>query len=156
MLTRQPLTRQARSGDDRSTSRVVVGVDGSAGSKRALRWAADYAASTGAELHAVTAWTMPMTVGWAFRPSPEGVPERHAAKVLESTIDEVFGSERPARLRETIVGAHPAAALLEAARDADLLVVGSRGHGGFAATMLGSVGSQCSRHAPCPVAIIRD
>ncbi len=153
------LRRHSTSGDDsqaRSTGpRVVVGVDGSAGSKKALRWAADFAAATDAELHAVAAWHVPVTLGWAFSPSPEGVPDRHAAKVLESTIDEVFGSERPPRLRESVVQAHPAAALLDAAEGADMLVVGSRGHGGFATALLGSVGTHCSQHATCPVAIIR-
>ncbi len=135
--------------------RVVVGVDGSAGSKQALRWAADYASRTGAEVRPVIVWNLPMSYGWALRPDPEGVPDRHAAKQLEATLDEVFGADRPPRLTTLVAEGHAAAELLRAAGEADLLVVGSRGHGGFAAAMLGSVGSHLSRHSPCPVVIVR-
>jgi nucleotide-binding universal stress UspA family protein len=136
--------------------RVVVGVDGSTCSKAALRWAANYAADTRAELFAVTVWNSPMSYGWAFVPEAEGLPERHAAKVLAGSLDAVFGSERPPGLQSAVLQGHPAAALVAAAKGADLLVVGRRGRGGSTAALLGSVSSQCTQHATCPVAVIRN
>lgn len=136
--------------------RVVVGVDGSTCSEAALRWAADYAAATGAELLAVIVWDSPTSYGWALAPEAEGLPERHAAKVLESSLDAVFGPERPPYLKSSVVRGHPAAALLAEANGADLLVVGRRGRGSFTAALLGSVSSRCTQHATCPVAVVQN
>ncbi|MEW2548252.1 universal stress protein [Streptomyces sp. NPDC047002] len=133
--------------------RVVVGVDGSPSSKEALRWAVSQAKDTGAVVEAVIAWDVPVT-GW-----PAAVPSRQfaawAAGTLDETVEDVLGAEVPVTVRRAARGGHPAKVLVDAARGADLLVVGSRGHGGFAGALLGSVGLHCARHAPCPVVVVR-
>ena len=141
------------SGDDQH--RVVVGVDGSESSKHALRWAARQAGFTGATLEAVTGWEYPAFFG--FAPTvPDGIDYGElAGRALDQSIDEVFGADRPARLETRVVARHPALALVEASEGADLLVVGSRGYGGFADTLLGSVSTSCIHHAHCPVTVIR-
>jgi nucleotide-binding universal stress UspA family protein len=141
------------SGDDQH--RVVVGVDGSESSKHALRWAARQAGFTGATLEAVTGWEYPAFFG--FAPTvPDGIDYGElAGRALDQSIDEVFGADRPARLETRVVARHPALALVEASEGADLLVVGSRGYGGFADALLGSVSTYCIHHAHCPVTVIR-
>ena len=141
------------SGDDQH--RVVVGVDGSESSKHALRWAARQAGFTGATLEAVTGWEYPAFFG--FAPTvPNGIDYGElAGRALDQSIDEVFGADRPARLETRVVARHPALALVEASEGADLLVVGSRGYGGFADALLGSVSTYCIHHAHCPVTVIR-
>lgn len=141
------------SGDDQH--RVVVGVDGSESSKHALRWAARQAGFTGATLEAVTGWEYPAFFG--FAPTvPDGIDYGElAGRALDQSIDEVFGADRPARLETRVVARHPALALVEASEGADLLVVGSRGYGGFADALLGSVSTYCIHHAHSPVTVIR-
>ena len=141
------------SGDDQH--RVVVGVDGSESSKHALRWAARQAGLTGATLEAVTGWEYPAFFG--FAPTvPDGIDYGElAGRALDQSIDEVFGADRPARLETRVVARHPALALVEASEGADLLVVGSRGYGGFADALLGSVSTYCIHHAHSPVTVIR-
>lgn len=140
--------------EERTPGRIVVGVDGSESSKQALRWAAHLAAAEGSRIEAVTAWeypqvfNAPVDVGWR--------PDVDADTVLEETLDEVFGDERPEGLEPVVVHAPARTALIEASRGASLLVVGSRGHGGFAGLLLGSVSSACSEHAHCPVLVFHD
>jgi nucleotide-binding universal stress UspA family protein len=135
--------------------RIVVGVDGSAGSKEALRWAARQADYTGATLEAVIGWEYPAFFGWA----PVGTNDLDFAQIAEQTlnqaVDEVLGAERAAQVETSVVARHPAEALVEASRDAELLVVGNRGYGGLADAMLGSVSTYCVHHAHCPVTVIR-
>jgi nucleotide-binding universal stress UspA family protein len=141
------------SGDDQH--RIVVGVDGSEGSENALRWAARQAALTGATLEVVTGWDYPAFYGWA--PAiPDDIDFGHfAERAQDEALDDVFGADRPARLETRVVAKHPALALVEASEGADLLVVGSRGYGGFADALLGSVSTYCVHHAHCPVTVIR-
>ena len=135
-------------------ARIVVGIDGSAGSKEALRWAAQQAKSTGAALEVVIAWHYPVFYGWA--PGPQDFDFGDAAEqALTGAIDEVLGSDRPARLRTRVTEGNAAQVLVDASADADLLVVGSRGYGGFADALLGSVSTYCVHHARCPVTVIR-
>lgn len=135
--------------------RIVVGVDGSPGSREALRWAARQAELTGAELDAVIAWEYPAYFGWA--PAGEGAAD--FAKLAEQTVTElltgVFGPEWPGWVRFEVVEGYPPQALVEAAKGSDLLVVGCRGHGGFADMLLGSVSTYCVHHAHGPVTVIR-
>jgi nucleotide-binding universal stress UspA family protein len=135
--------------------RIVVGVDGSKGSEKALRWAARQAELTGAKLEAVTGWEYPAFYGWAPAMPEDYDYENLAARAQAKAIDEVFGSSRPAALETQVVARHPALALVEASEGADLLVVGSRGYGGFADALLGSVSTYCVHHAHCPVTVIR-
>jgi nucleotide-binding universal stress UspA family protein len=138
---------------DRTQQRVVVGVDGSKESIRALRWAARAATVTGARLEAVAAWDYPATYGWAGWPQ-EWNPANDAKGALTSTVDEVFGTERPGDLQLIVREGGAARVLLEESKDALMLIVGSRGHGGFAGLLLGSVSANVAEHATCPVLIM--
>ena len=139
--------------------RIVVGVDGSPSSRAALRWAVGQAALTGGAVHAVMAWHVPVALSrsvWA----PISVDEwdnlvEDTHKALDAVISEEVQPTDRHWVTTHVVNGHPAEVLLDAADDADLLVVGSRGHGGFADALLGSVGQYCVHHAHCPVLIMR-
>jgi nucleotide-binding universal stress UspA family protein len=134
---------------------VVVGVDGSAASKDALRWAADYAALFGGEVRAVTAWQWPVSMGMAM-PLPEDYnPLDDARAALEKTLAEVLGDSPSIPVTTQVIEGAPAVALVSESHGAALLVVGSRGHGGFAGLLLGSTSEHCARHASCPVVVVR-
>ena len=136
--------------------RIVVGVDGSPSSIKALRWAIRQAKLTGAEVEAVTAWSYPSGYGWA--PFSDGAVdlEGDAGKILAEALAEVSGIAPDVVVEPLVVYGHAADVLVRAAKGADLLVVGSRGHGGFAGMLLGSVSQHCVHHAPCPVLVLRD
>jgi nucleotide-binding universal stress UspA family protein len=134
--------------------RIVVGVDGSDASKAALRWAARIGAATGASIEAVTAWEYPRTYGWAVDLG-DWQPAEEAEKDLRQTLDETFGEHRPSGLAAVVTRGHARDVLLSASEGADMLVVGSRGHGGFVGLLLGSVSSACTEHAHCPVLVVR-
>lgn len=139
--------------------RIVVGVDGSTTSRRALRWAADEARRHGAELHVVHAWESPVpaaAVGLAPRRSTAVEEQRDVAETLLSEVmQEELGANPPEKTRPSIGRGPAATVLLEAAKGADLLVVGSRGLGGFSGLLLGSVSTKVAHHATCPVVIVR-
>jgi len=135
--------------------RIVVGVDGSPASERALQWAAGEAVDRGVGLDVVHAWTMPFLaypLGGFIDPAPL---EREGKATLDRAVRslERRGSPRP-ELRRSLVEEHAPAALFWAAQEADLLVVGSRGHGGFVGLLVGSVSAQCVSAAPCPVVVV--
>jgi nucleotide-binding universal stress UspA family protein len=140
------------------TDTVVVGVDGSEGSGEALRWAAGEARARNAKLHAVLAWESPVQVFGAVWAIPSEHDMAEYERLARERLDAVLDAD-PALLdgleveRSAVHGA-PAAVLIEAAAGADELVVGTRGHGGFVGLLLGSVGQQCTHHAPCPVVIV--
>ena len=133
--------------------RIVVGVDGSEPSKQALRWGAHLAARFGARLDAVAAWDFPTGYGFASVP-PDWDPARDMRQALDETVQAVFGDQPPPGLRREAREGGAARVLIEASRGATMLVVGSRGHGGFTGLLLGSVSSNVAEHAPCPVLII--
>lgn len=134
--------------------RIVVGVDGSPASRRALRWAADQAALTGATVVAVHAWELPATDSWHTLADLADRLAEAADKTLSGVVGDVIGDRRvPVEAR--VVQDHPVAALLREAKGADLLVVGSRGHGAFSGALLGSVSHYCTQHADCPVVVVR-
>jgi nucleotide-binding universal stress UspA family protein len=135
---------------------VVVGVDGSEPSKDALRWAIRYARATGATVRAMTVWHFPASFGWGpVTAIPEMDPEADARAALKATVEAVTDAAEPVKIQTEVVEGPPALMLLRAADDADLLVVGSRGHGAFAGMLLGSVSEHCAHHANCPVVVIR-
>jgi nucleotide-binding universal stress UspA family protein len=140
-------------GPGAGTGRIVVGVDGSAHSEQALRWAASLAAAFGARLEAVTAWDVPTSYGFASVP-PDWDPAGDMRKVLDETVRAVFGDQPPPGLHRQVREGGAAKVLIEASQGAIMLVVGSRGHGGFAGLLLGSVSSNVAEHAPCPVLVI--
>jgi nucleotide-binding universal stress UspA family protein len=147
-------------------SRIVVGVDGSDASKDALRWAVDEAKLRGASVDAVHAWQVPMLppdVGAALAPAGAALEvttllpqvKEGAHRTVAEIVEEVVADDAGVEVRPLAVEGPPATALIEAARGADLLVVGSRGHGGFTGLLVGSVSMQAVQHAPCPVVICR-
>lgn len=134
--------------------RIVVGVDGSEASKEALRWAVTQAELTGAEVDAVIAWHPVMLYGW--EPPDAGFDVQGTARgVLHDTVTEVCGQVPPVPVRELVLEGTAARVLIDAARDARLLVVGNRGHAGFTEALIGSVGQYCVHHSPCPVVVVR-
>ena len=133
------------------TGVVVVGVDGSEGAQRALEWAADEARLRGARLRAVCVWSYLDQAGGSFDPS---YGEDDARRLLDGAVDSVAGAAGIDVERLT-VNDLPARGLLDSAADADLVVVGARGMGGFQGLLLGSVSQQVVQHAPCPVVIVR-
>jgi nucleotide-binding universal stress UspA family protein len=147
--------------------RIVAGVDGSEQSRRALQWAVDEAAVHGHTVEAV--YVFEHTPSWQMYAYGEGVPvtgeewtrenREHTARIAESLVDDmVEGVRNPEQVRiEPVVleDRRPARALVDRSRTADLLVIGSRGRGGFAGLVLGSVGQQCANHAECPLVLLR-
>ena len=139
----------------RNGGRIVVGVDGSESSMAALCWAIRQARLTGSSVDAVTAWQVPSSYGLA--PIADGGMDfaGEAKKILAEALDEVSGADSDVVIRPSVAEGHPADVLVRTARGADLLVIGSRGHGGFTAALLGSVSHYCVHHASCPVLVIR-
>ena len=140
---------------DQDDRRIVVGVDGSPSSMTALRWAILQAELTGCDVEAVTAWRLPSRYGFAPVTDRATDFEGDARKVLADALNEASSVEPDVVIRSSVVEGHPAEVLVRAARGADMLVVGSRGHGGFTGAVLGSVSQYCVHHAPCPVVVIR-
>lgn len=131
---------------------IVVGVDGSDESVKAVAWAAEQARATGGTLELLIVWARPMSYGLPLVVGGYN-PENEAQDVVEKAAS---GIDLPAdRLRTHVVNAAPALALVERSKSADLLVVGSRGHGGFAELLLGSVSDHCVHHASCSVVVVR-
>jgi nucleotide-binding universal stress UspA family protein len=139
---------------DDEAPRIVVGVDGFESSKAALRWAIHQAKLTGAVVEAVTAWQIP--VGTGLVPATD-MPDYQddARMVLTEAIAEMCMIDAEVEVRPRVVEGRAAQVLLDGAEGAELLVLGSRGHGGLAEALLGSVGQYCVHHAPCPVVIMR-
>lgn len=133
-------------------SEVVVGIDGSASSKAALRWAEEYAEGIDASLLLVTVWHWPTSYGAPL--AYEGFdPQQDAQKTLEAAKAEVG---LPAtRVRMLVAEGHAGKVLTDAARDAAALVVGTRGHGGLVSLGLGSTSTYCVHHGHCPVVVVR-
>lgn len=140
-------------------TRVVVGIDGSAASGRALRWGADEAHEHGAELYVVMAYSIPappVAVGLAQPPwRNEDEWRKDAETALGETLHETLGEDVGIQVRTEVVEGSPAKALIDASKGADLLVVGTRGHGGFAGMLLGSVSQHITTHAACAVTVVR-
>lgn len=139
------------------TPRIVAGVDGSAPSVAALRWAVRQAELSGGTVDAVIAWQYPIAAGGLGWAPTSGLDDTDyaelAAKALSAAVTDV--SPPPSvPVRQLVMDGNPAQVLLDAAKNADLLVVGSRGHGGFADALLGSVSGRCVHHATCPVVVV--
>jgi nucleotide-binding universal stress UspA family protein len=137
---------------------IVVGIDGSDDSRRALRWALDEARLRHTTLRVVHAWRMPYAPAIAgYVPLPEAPLYDAAKKGAQHVLDEELSAIEAAdvKVEPLLVEGSLVPMLLQAGKDADLLVVGSRGHGGFAELLLGSTGQQVAHHATCPVVIVR-
>jgi nucleotide-binding universal stress UspA family protein len=140
---------------------IVVGVDHSAGAKAALRFALEETRLRQATLRVVHAWQygyIGATGLEGFLPAAGGELKDFrdgAAAALDETLREVVGAQDDVTIERRVDQGAPAAVLVDESRGAELLVVGSRGHGGFAQLLLGSVSQQCAQHAACPVVIVR-
>ena len=135
--------------------RIVVGVDGSASSKVALAWAVKQATLTGATVGVVMAWEFPVNYGFPVPGLPYIDLAGIAAQVVADAIAEVSSPDEPVKIESMVAEGNPAQVLLDASAGAELLVVGSRGHGGFTEALLGSVSQHCVQHATCPVVVTR-
>ena len=135
-------------------SRIVVGVDGSEHATGALDWAAREAQYRQDDLHIVSAWLYPNTMGYAiavdmdqFAKTAQDIADLATARVHAMAPEVVVTTD--------VLEAQPALALVEASTGADLLVVGTRGMGGFRGLVVGSVSQHCVHHAHCPVVVVR-
>jgi nucleotide-binding universal stress UspA family protein len=139
--------------EERKRHQIVVGVDGSESSNEALRWAARLAPSLDATIHALVAWEIPVVYGLDAA-LPTWKPDETAQEILNKSLEKVFGKTRPAGLIGSISQGHPTFVLIDASKDAEMLIIGSRGLGGFAGLLLGSVSSTCAERAECPVLVV--
>lgn len=134
---------------------IVVGIDGSSESFTAVQWAAHEAKARGARLVLAHAWHVPATLGLADAVGPVvdwSFLEEAARSALQKARRSIH--EDGVEIEELLIEDHPVPGLLSAAEGADLLVVGSRGLGGFSGLLLGSVSQGVLHHAPCPVAVV--
>ncbi|MFD3970702.1 universal stress protein [Streptomyces cyaneofuscatus] len=138
--------------------RIVVGVDGSDPSIKALRWAVRQAELTGDTVEAVNSWEYPATSWASMMPGlPEDFdPQALALVSLNEALEEALGAAGAAAVSKIVVIGNPAQSLLDRAQGASLLVVGARGRSALKATLLGSVSLHVTQHAPCPVTVVRD
>ena len=132
--------------------RIVVGVDGSASSLSALRRGARIAERLGCTLVGVTVWEYPAS--WPGYVMSGWSPEADAHAVAEQASVDVFGRATPSWYSTTVRSGSPARQLIAESEDAEMLIVGSRGLGGFTGLLLGSVSRSCVEHADCPVLVI--
>jgi nucleotide-binding universal stress UspA family protein len=158
--SRADVARVGGGGESPPAGGIVVGVDGSPISLAALRWALDEGELRHRGVHVVLSWAMPPILGM----SPVVLPsEEDIESGARSELDEILKSQHGLESRSAdspvtsaVMRGNPALMLLEAAEEASLLVVGTRGHGGFAGLLLGSVSQQCAAHARCAVVIVHD
>jgi nucleotide-binding universal stress UspA family protein len=139
---------------------IVVGVDGSKSSRDALAWALAESRSRDGQVRVVGAWRVDTMIYAApYMPPIEGGIsqsfERAAEMAIAESLEAMGDAAEGVDVEQKIVEGAAAHILIQQAENAELLVVGSRGHGGFAGLLLGSVSEQCARHAPCPVVIVR-
>jgi nucleotide-binding universal stress UspA family protein len=137
---------------------IVVGVDGSRGSRTALKWAAAEAADHGADLIVLNVWEHTLlppagSVSVSEHYVPD--PSQRTADDLVQVIKEELGDEPPLVVQPRVKQGRPAKVLIDESEGADLLVVGNRGHGGFKGLVLGSVSQHVAAYAHCPVAVVR-
>jgi nucleotide-binding universal stress UspA family protein len=148
------VTDPLASPEDGYAGRVVAGVDGSDASLAALRWAVGHARRTGALVEAVTAWMAPTAYDWL--PEGSGVDFEGAARqILDDALGAVAGLAPGVPLLRQVSPGHAAEVLVRASKGADLLVLGCRGRGGFAAQLVGSVSLHCVMRAHCPVLVLK-
>lgn len=138
------------------TGRIVVGIDGSPAARAALDWAAGMAGSTGAVVEVVATWNWPSGFG-AAPGTPTGYdPSGDATRLVRETVGTAGRRHPGIDFVPLVVEGHPATVLVDASRGADLLALGTRGHGEVGGLLLGSVTEHCAAHAHCPVLVVRD
>jgi nucleotide-binding universal stress UspA family protein len=138
-------------------SGILVGVDGSDPSVAALRFAAELGEKLGLGVHALVVWNYPtLLYGNYYYPESEITPEEDARRVLGATMQAAFGEHAPEWVTGAVQKGRAAEVLIERSKDATMLALGTRGHGGFAGLLLGSVSTECSARAHCPVLVVHD
>jgi nucleotide-binding universal stress UspA family protein len=137
------------------TGRIVVGFDGAGSSMDALLWAVRQAVLTGNTLEIVMTWEWPNSYGWAVPIPDDFDPESDIRTVLDTAVAGIVADHPGIKLETRLICGHPAPALVEASKGAELLVVGSRGHGEFVGMLVGSVSEYCVTNAHCPVLVHR-
>lgn len=139
-----------------SPPRVVVGVDGSESARQALAWALDEGRARQAEVEVVNAWHPPYVGAYPYDPAALDLDlfEQGARDLVAGALDGQDLDGLPSAPKVTIVSDTAAQAVIGAAAGADLVVIGSRGRGGFIGLLLGSVSQQVAHHAPCPVVVV--
>lgn len=141
------------------SKRILVGIDGSEYSPAALRLAGRLASALDAPLHVI------ICLGWSDFYLPAYLPpggdlhtpaelEAIARRLMEDAIDRAFGQDRPQHLSAVVKVGSPAKVLVEESQNAQMLVVGRRGHGGLLGQLMGSVSAACTAHAHCPVLVV--
>jgi nucleotide-binding universal stress UspA family protein len=138
-------------------ARVVVGVDGSDGSTRALRWALAHADALGVPLVAVLTWQLttlpaPSSATGGVAPLPDW--QASAEVLLRTSLEQALPADRVGEVSQVVLHQRAVTGLLSSVTADDLLVLGDRGRGGFARLLLGSTSRQCAEHAPCPVVVV--
>jgi nucleotide-binding universal stress UspA family protein len=134
--------------------KIVVGIDDSPNARAALRWALDHGGAA-AEIVAVHAWHLPVMGGFEMTLTDPAPFEAGAEKLVADVVADVtHGAAERDRVRTVVTAGASAEVILAEAADADLLVVGARGHGGFTGLLLGSVTNAVVHHAPCPTVVV--
>lgn len=133
---------------------VIVGVDGSAESGRALRWAADYVTQLGGVVHAITVWHQPVQFGYRLATSDAELEQR-AKRSLEEIVKPVHEEYPKLDLKSRLLRGHVVDEMVGLSNQADLMVLGNKGHGAFTGMMVGSVALKLVHHSRCPVTVIR-
>jgi nucleotide-binding universal stress UspA family protein len=140
-------------------NRIVVGVDGSKESRAALEWACELADQRGAEVVAVTTWTVP--------PQPTDPPygsfpwgnsvdfTESSRQLLAEAVADVATAHSKVKISQHVAAGNAAAVLIEFSKEADLVVVGAKGHGGFTGMLIGSVSQHVLAHSACTVVVVR-
>jgi nucleotide-binding universal stress UspA family protein len=138
----------------KNSHRIVVGIDGSEASLSALEWSARQAEYTDAALEIVAAWEWPTSYGWPVIPNGYD-PSGDVREMIEPILSSLQAAHPHIAITCKIVEGHPAPLLIKESIGAELLVVGSRGHGEFVGMLIGSVSEHCVANAACPVVVFR-
>ncbi|GAA3352974.1 universal stress protein [Saccharopolyspora gregorii] len=133
---------------------VVVGIDGSDESGRALRWAADYVTKVGGLVHAIAVWHQPVQFGYRL-PTPDSELEARARELLDGTTEAVQREFPDVDIRPRLIRGHVVDELVGLSPQADMMVLGNKGHGAFTGMMVGSVALKLVHHARCPLLVVR-
>ena len=140
-------------GNEKEAGRIVVGIDGSAGSFAALREAGRVARATASWLDVVTCWNDSTSAAGQPSKGAEDL-ENEARKLLQDSVSNTFGTPLPDKISTSLIRGQARKKLIELSDGADMLVLGRRGYGRFAGLLLGSVSQACVTHAHCPVLVV--
>ena len=136
---------------------IIVGVDGSDSSVAAHPLAAELGDKLDLAVHALGVWHHPtLLYGNYYYPESDITPEEDARRVVDASLRAAFGESVPGHVTAGTQEGRPAAVLVERSKGARMLALGTRGHGGFAGLLLGSVSAECTAHAHCPVLVVKE